>query len=134
MLINFTSLCRSRRPSRWSGAAGDTGAVQTSAIHPAAIPTIATPLGTPEPLQLPLPTQRSTGHIRNRHTHLVSGIRRARKNHICRIAAGAATDIKSRADEAEKQVAKMRVDERYAVTVIFSCPASGRKSCHNSNY
>jgi hypothetical protein len=110
------------------------GSVQTSAIHPAAISATVTPQGIPEPLLLPPRTQRLTGHSCNGHTCLVSGIRRARKNHIRRIAAGATADIKSRAAEAEKQVAKIKVDERYAVTVLFSCPASGRKSCHNSNY
>jgi hypothetical protein len=74
------------------------------------------------PILDPPPTQRSVScRIRAGDTKLVSGIRRARKNHIRRIAAEAAADIESRTAEADKQVATITVQERY--TVIFLIPS-----------
>jgi hypothetical protein len=74
------------------------------------------------PILDPPPTQRSVSRrIRAGDAKLVSGIRQARKNHIRRIVAEAAADIEPRAAKVDKQVAKIRVDERY--TVIFLIPS-----------
>jgi len=74
------------------------------------------------PILDPPPTQHSVRRrIRAGDAKLVSGIRRARKNHIRRIVAEAAADTESRAAKVDKQVAKIRVDERY--TVIFLIPS-----------
>jgi len=85
----------------------ETGPVQTSAIHPAAIPTTVTPLGISEPLPLTLNLGSRRSHMKR--GKLVSSVRRARKNHIRRIAAGAAADRQLRAAEADKKAAKIRV-------------------------
>jgi len=81
----------------------------TSAIQPVHILE-----GLPESLPPP-PTVRLTG----RQSRVEAGARRARKNHIRRIAAGAVAELQLRADVADKKDVEIRVEERY---VIISSP------------
>jgi len=107
----------------YGGALLETPApVRISTIYPTAILTTGTPLGVSEPLPPSLNLGSRRSHMK--HGKLVSSVRRAQKNRIRRIAAGAAADRQLRAAEADKQVAKIRVDERYAVIFFYSCPAS----------
>lgn len=65
----------------------------------------------------------------------MSGIRRARKNHIRRTAAGVASDIESRAAGADRQVARIRADERYTgIFFSYTYPPLGQQQSELLTY